>query len=608
MLSLRLPLVLALAVTACARPKGDDDVDMYERIEVEPAQATLTVALGGSATQDYTVHGVFEGERTEITSACTFAIDADFGTFTDARATVGARGGKTTVTAGCGTRSATAQLAVNLTGSIVMPGTPANAAELFEDATPTTDPARTPSIEYPIDRAVSPRNIPPVEVQWAASGNDLFHVRLTSTFLAIDVYTTAVEAMLDVPAWDAITTSAAGSDLVFAVAGLAQAAPTTKYQATDVTVTMSNDTIDRTAIYYWASSQGNVMSQTFGTTSAPSVVRGECTSCHSVSRAGTRIGYSRCVNNDCSPSTLTVGFLKYDPGSNTWNEAVNANDLAITGSYTTFAPVGNPFPSDNQALAMVNRLGGTFELRDPDTGALVPSNLAVANDTPNGGAANTRAALMPDWSPDGTKVVYATSPHAGQYIDLADGRIAQMTYSYQNGTHTFGAPTYLVENPITLANGTYTNFFFPSYSPDGQLVVFNAARAGWRGNPAHTPGQRMMLAEASGAWVTDLTAMNGGFVDKDITWAHWAPAASNDYYWVVFSSQRDYGHRVTQANSHPSCVANGVLQCKQLWLGAVAKNKLTGLVDPSAPPMWLPGQDIAADNISPYWSVPAGIQ
>jgi hypothetical protein len=24
--------------------------------------------------------------------------------------------------------------------------------------------------------------------------------------------------------------------------------------------------------------------------------------------------------------------------------------------------------------------------------------------------------------------------------------------------------------------------------------------------------------------------------------------------------------------------------------------------------MWLPGQDMAADNISPYWSVPAGLQ
>jgi hypothetical protein len=31
-------------------------------------------------------------------------------------------------------------------------------------------------------------------------------------------------------------------------------------------------------------------------------------------------------------------------------------------------------------------------------------------------------------------------------------------------------------------------------------------------------------------------------------------------------------------------------------------------MDPSAPPMWLPGQNALANNISPYWSVPAQLQ
>ena len=33
-----------------------------------------------------------------------------------------------------------------------------------------------------------------------------------------------------------------------------------------------------------------------------------------------------------------------------------------------------------------------------------------------------------------------------------------------------------------------------------------------------------------------------------------------------------------------------------------------GTADPSAPPMWLPGQDPLANNISPYWSRPGIIQ
>ncbi|MDB4960143.1 MAG: hypothetical protein JWP01_142 [Myxococcales bacterium] len=602
--------VVLLISAACGKrttAEDDDDPSSYDSIEIEPAQATLTVPLGGTATQDYAVVGIRGTRRTDITGLCGFTIDSAFGTFTDATVTVGPRGGKTGVTAGCGTVTATAQLAVNLTGTVIMPGTPANAADLFNGATTATDPARTPKIEYPLDKAVSPRNIPPVEVQYVASGNDLFHVTMTSTFLSVDLYTTSVEAMMSVADWDAITWSAAGAELAITVEGLAQAAPTSKYASPATTLTMSNDNIDKTAIYYWASSQGNVMSQTFGSLTPPSVVKGDCTSCHSVSRSGTRIGYSRCVNNNCSGETMGVGFMRYDAVTKTWNEIVNANALAIKGSYTTFAPVGNPFPSDDQAVAMVTLNNATFALYDPDTGTQIPSNLSVANATPNG-APSTRAALMPDWAPDGTKVVYVSGTNPGQWIDLSGGAIATMSYNYTAGTHTFGDPQYLVNTPVTLPHGTFSNFFFPSFSPDGELVVFNAARTGWRANPAHTAGQRLMLAKSDGTWVQDLNALNGGYVDSDITWPHWAPAASNEYYWVVFSSQRDYGHRVTRANSHPSCVANGVLQCKQLWLGAIAKNKLTGGIDPSAPPMWLPGQDMQADNISPFWSVPAGIQ
>ncbi|KAB2899721.1 MAG: hypothetical protein F9K40_10005 [Kofleriaceae bacterium] len=601
--------ILGLGLVGCGSPgdDGDDDGTGPDPIELDPPMARVTVPLGSTVNQEYRVYSVDgRGERTDITSACTLALDAAFGTVSASTVTVHARGGETEVRATCDTRTASSQLIVNLTGQIIVgPGTPGNAPDLFAVATAGGDAAREPLIEYPLDGAVSPVNMPGLEVQWTAAGNDLFHVALRSEYAAIDVYTVGLEAPLGEPDWAAIAYTAAGGDLEIVVEGLAQASPGTKYAGAPVALTMSRDAIDRTAIYYWASSQGQIMNQVFGSTDAATQVRGECTSCHSLSRTGTRLGYSRCVNNDCGQ--LFAGFLKYDRGTATWSEAVNANGGTIRGSYSTFAPVGNPFPTDEQSLAIVSMSNGTLQLYDPDTGAVVPSNLP---DVSTHGPGAPRSGLMADWSADGGSVVFASAPGVNQWIDLNGGAIAKMSYAYANGSHTFGEPELIVPGPITLASGSYTNFFFPSFSGDGALVVFNGARAPWRNfTDARTAGQRLFLTDAAGTWVTDLAALNGGDIDVDITWPHWAPGAASDYYWVVFSSERDYGHKVTRANTHSSCVANGVTQCKQIWVGAISKATLKAApgTDPSAPPLWLPGQNHQTNNISPYWTAEAPI-
>ncbi len=604
-------LSLAFVVAACGSQSGDGDDEPVSRIEVEPAFASVTVALGGTASQEYVVYGITANGKRDITTDCVLALDPVFGSFTDATAIVGPHGGKTTVAAVCGENTGEAVLNVSLTGDVIQPGTPAGAPGMFGVATAGTDISRFPAVEYPIDGAVSPRNMPPIEIQWTAAGSDLFHVTLQSTFVTVNIYTTSLESLITETDWANILESTAGDNLAVSVEGLAQAAPTEKYASPSVTMRIARDTIDRTAIYWWASSQGNIMTQQFGTLSAPSLVKDDCTSCHSVNRAGTRIGYSRCVgadggsNNSCSE--LYAGFMKYDPDTKAWVDIVDARNKAIHGSYTTFAPVGNPFPSDAQSLAMVAMASGShLALYDPDTGLPVASNLPAQSQL---GPGTPRSATMPDWSPDGNTVAFASTPNADQWIDISGSRIATMSYQYTGGAHVFGDPQLLFTDPITLQNGIYNNFFFPSYSPDGALIVFNAARAAWRNfTDSRIPGQRLMLADANGAWVVDMPALNGGFDDRDITWAHWAPTVGTDYYWLVFSSQRDYGHLLNEGNTFAGCIGNGVRQCKQLWIAAIARNKLTGLLDPSSPPMWLPGQDMRADNISPYWSVPAGLQ
>jgi len=590
-------LMLVGVLAACAHhhdPGGDGGT--FSSIRVLPDPVGLTVALGGSATQDYKVFGTDGAGEHDITAQCQLNVDAAFGTFNAATLYAIAHGGVTQVVAACGAQQAQATLEIHLVGSVVMPGTPANADQLFGAAAAGSDPARTPIVEYPIDQAVAPLNLPPIEVQWATAANDLFHIAMTSSHAAIDIYTNAPQATLASTDWTSVAGTAAGEALAITVEGLAQASPATKYASTPVALMMSHDTIDTSAIYWWASSAGSIMSQTFGQTTAPTLVKDNCSGCHSLSRSGSRIGYSRCVAGSCNGEW--VGFLRYDGMQ--WNEVVNADAKQIAGTYTTFAPVGNPFPDDSQSVALVTSMSGTFGLFDPDTGAPVASNLAAV-------AQAGRSATMPDWSPDGTQIVFASTPHPGQSVDVSDSSIAKMSYAHTGGAHTFGTPQPLVTAPVTINTQSYGNLFFPSFSADGQWVVFTAARAPWRNfTDAKTAGQRIALVSASGGNVIDLTALDGGAGDHDLTWPHWAPGNTTDYYWVVFSSERDYGHELTTANTAAVCVANGVKQCKQIWIGAISKAALqAGTPDPSFAPVWLPGQDIHADNISPYWTVPA---
>ncbi len=591
-------------VGACAHHSGGDDDDgngMYTSVRVSPDPVTLTVPLGGSATQDYIVLGTDDTGEHEITSKCALDVDGNFGSFASHTLTAVPHGGVTSVNATCSGTTGSASLTINLTGTLVTGNAPANSDQLFGGAAVTVDMSHQPTIEYPIDQAVAPLNIPPIEVQYTRANNDLFHINLASTYSAIDVYTTDPQQTFSPADWIALANTAVGDHLKITVEGMVQAAPDKKYASAAATFNLSHDTIDTSAIYWWASSQQKLVTQTFGQTGAPTEVKGDCTACHSLSRAGSRIGYCRCVGGDCGQEY--VGFLKYDDVAQTWNEQVNANAKAIHGTYTTFAPVGYPFADDTQSVALVTSITGTLNLYDPDTGTVVPSNLT--GNVP----ATGHSALMPDWSPDGKSIAFANTGAAGNNVDLATSSIGMMSYEYTNGAHTFTAQPNLVTAPIMYNSQAYPNLFFPSFSPDNNYVVFNAARAGWRNfSDAKAAGQRLMLIPASGGTPMDLTNINGGTGDHDITWPHWAPGSTTDYYWIVYSSEQNYGHELTAANTNATCVANGVKQCKQIWIGAISKAALmAGNLDPSSPPVWVPGQDIAADNISPYWTVPAGL-
>ena len=581
----------------------------YSAVRVEPLKADLDVTLAGGAKQPYKAFGTLAGTEREITDECSWSVDSTFGGFDKSTFVSLPRGGTTKVAVTCsGGAGAEGDLALHLKDSLVIGGAPANAGALFGAATLGTDAAKTPVVEYPLEGSVLPLNIPSIDSQWTTGGGDLFHLTLTSKSIALDVYTKLADAIIDPVPWGVVATSTAGETVEVKVEALTTASPTAKFASAGVKVKMSKDRVDNTAIYYWASSKQQIMTQTFGEVDKPTSVIGDCTSCHSLSRTGSRMGYSRCVGGSCAKTDTKIGFRKYDVATKTWKETVDANARAIGGSFTTFSPKGYPFPDDSKSLAIVTTPDGKLELYDPDTGALVPSNLAAAS--VKGPGATTRSALMADWSPDGKTIVFASSTGGGEYVDTSVSAIGTMSYAFVNGVHTFGDPKLIVSNPVTAPGGSYTNFFFPSISPDGKLIVFNASRAPWRSTTADAlqPGPRFMLTDLAGSFTVDLAGINGPG-ESGNTWPHWAPTQTSDYLWIAFSNERNYGHKVTPATSPLPKDNQGHRQWKQIWIGAIDKAKIpapgaTSAADPSAQPVWLPGQDLDADNISPYWTLP----
>src|SRR5258708_26789497 len=146
-------LALVLAAAGGSPHAGNGQ---YDRFELDPALATVTVPLDGTATQAYHVYGLSGATGTDITSTCKLQIDAAFGAFAAATLTIAAHGGKATVTATCdGNVMVTGELVVTLDGTVIVGVAPANAPTLFGNATLGTDPTRTPPLQYPLDGAVA---------------------------------------------------------------------------------------------------------------------------------------------------------------------------------------------------------------------------------------------------------------------------------------------------------------------------------------------------------------------------------------------------------------------------------------------------------------------
>jgi hypothetical protein len=310
---------------------------------------------------------------------------------------------------------------------------------------------------------------------------------------------------------------------------------------------------------------------------------GQCVGCHSLSRDGTRVAFTF-LNLAGAGSGTTMSLGSVDATNPTMQQAP-ANTTAATSS---FSPDGKQ---------MVTAYNGKLSIRDGVTGALV-SDLTT-----------TGTAMFPDWSPDGTTIVFTRAATACTPGGLANfGQASIYAYGGSLVTVTNSGGTWGNEK-VLLQAASGENNYYPSFSPDGKWIAFTkastATKSSWSvANSACTgqdgsglsydnPSATVWLMPAAGGAATQLTAANGAAM-KTNSWPKWGPKADGDYLWLSFSSTREYGNVLTGPAAH-----------HQIWITAIPRMGGSG-GDVSSPAVWFPFQDTATKNHIGVWSVKVG--
>jgi hypothetical protein len=404
------------------------------------------------------------------------------------------------------------------------------------------------------------------------------------------------------------------------------------------------------AIYYWkstitaAGTGGQIWEKSFGDMTPEQQVTGgansgalgsSCNGCHVLSRDGQRmVIYSDDDDSDDEYSDVKGSLIDM------------ATKLAIGGTGGGRVPglqaPGFSTISPSHTLYLTSDGLGTAPT---DNFTLWSGTSGTQTSTVTFGAAGDRP-TMPDWSPDGAKVIYALPSAVASWGSSNSG-------TRKDDDHAFGSSLWVLPyagngmfgTPSVFLQSKGENNYYPSYSPDGEFVVFDRAPANTSvanvtdctnmGSPGalcpndsfSNPAARLTLISLTNtAQPIDLQKANGSPAaapqNLSNSWPRWSPFVQtynggNRLLWLAFSSTRDYGvlvrnhlagmYQCYPADSYQQAgAAHGkafdpLCQQPKLWMAAVNLSDTPG-VDPSYPAFYLPFQDITTHNHTPQWT------
>ena len=584
----------------CLSGCGNSDGGPSVSLTITPASATLYVE-GGPGKQTFTAR---DKAGNDVTAAATWNVSpasvatVDKGVVTTAWPL--ASGSAATVTATYNNVLASATVDIVLRPPpVVDPSAPPDAPSSFGGAA-STDSAQRPALIYPFDGAMLARNILQMNLQWTGSSQAALHrVHIVGATIDAMYYVgktvctggTQCRYKLADKDWQSIARSAAGKPVQITVQSTAGTGQPVATSAT-VSVLFSPEDV-KGGLYYFSTSARGIKRLPFGASAATDFIKNGnttgCVGCHAVSRDGKKLAATFGGSD---------GYAGITDGANGQSYILppDTTQTKYAWNFATFSPDGKQ---------LITNWAGKLSLRDATTGALV-------KEIPQG-FYNAKQAVMPEWSPDGEKIVFVGVPtegfigkdiatssavKAGDWILGNAGSIMVMPY---NGG-SFG-----MAQPIVPSVAQKEYNFYPSISPDSQWIVFATGRYPGNSptaaqNGVNTTGKcmsydqdtaRLRLVRITGGPVIELTAATH-VMDRTSSWPKFTPFVQNNGQLVffTFSSKFSYGFIVPE-RSRP-----------QIWMAGIdlARAAADPTADPSYPPFWLPFQDPTQNNHLTIWT------
>ena len=349
--------------------------------------------------------------------------------------------------------------------------------------------------------------------------------------------------------------------------------------------------------------KGGAQPQAFLYTTAGASPFGPCVSCHSLSANGSMLVaqqhfYPGGLNGKGSMSfdlTKTAMPNPMSPTASTLNDDWGLSAVYPDGTFLLTAGE----PEDTSVNPIFPGVAGN------NPGMLGPKPSVFYNtatgtsSTPTG--LDTPYAMMPDFSPDGTLLVYNNNrgkeeggASAGHTLAVANFTASTKAFSgvkqiFEDASKYPGWPFFTPDNKqVIFTLGNDNNF--ATEEPPGDLVLNSAYL--YVVDVATGTSHRLDSTSGYSASGTEYLPFPGRDEGYDF-YPTVNTVATGGYFWVYFTSRRSYG------NVYPGNGGESDVGTKAIWVAAIDIGTAAG-TDPSHPAFYLPGQELGSGNIRAF--------